>query len=307
MTRKQINRLRAQFVKAPKGRVGVQGHPREVVEAIFADYMEGGESLIYTARLWNRSSGLIADLLKNRGLRQPDPTRQQRIRDRQRVEGTGIFARMKRATPAEISALIAKATKFSIPDKLRWEFRHWPISKRGEFIARLRAKLKPPSTRPETPFSANVEPFDYASPSARKIMDKLNEGLGSREATCKLNLISQGVIYRGELYFWTQKAGYCKRGAWTPENGRPQLHRVIWEETHGRKVPPQHVVRFIDGNDNNLAPENLTLQSRNNLARENQATGLFRKSREVTALLFKRAQEMETNGHITTLKSLKAA
>ena len=214
---------------------------------------------------------------------------------------------MKRATPAEITAIIARATKFSIPDELRWEFRTWPMEKRGRFISRLRAKLKSPSDRPEKPFSANVTPFDYATPAARRIMDRVNAGLNSREAQCKINLISQGVIFRDELWFWSPKTGYCKRGAWTQENGRPLLHHVIWEETHGRKVPPHHIVRFIDGNENNLVPENLVLQTRNNLARENQSTGLFRTSREATALLFRRAQGNRKHGYIETLQALKAA
>jgi hypothetical protein len=175
------------------------------------------------------------------------------------------------------------------------------MEKRAWFIRTLRARLKLPMEQPTGPFSSGVVPFDYATPEAREIKDKLNAGLNSQEAICKIDLCTQGVIYKGDLWFWCPKTGYNKRGSWTPENGRPILHRVIWEKANGRKVPAHHVVRFIDGNDNNLAPENLTLAHRNDLCRESQAKALLRKSRERTALLLLRAQGKEKHGLIEEL------
>ena len=163
------------------------------------------------------------------------------------------------------------------------------MERRGEFIRRVRAKVRSPYDRPETPFSANVEPFDYTTPRARAIMDAMNAGRDSRHAKTKIDLRSQGVIWRGKLWFWCDQTGY-QIGLWTPGKGRPALHRVLWEEEHGRPVPGGGVVRCADGNPNNLDPANLVLATRNEIARENQAAGLFRKSRAQMSALLERGE-----------------
>lgn len=38
--------------------------------------------------------------------------------------------------------------------------------------------------------------------------------------------------------------------------------RVVWEQTHGRKVPKSHIIAFRDGDKLNLDPDNLVLMSR---------------------------------------------
>lgn len=192
-------------------------------------------------------------------------------------------------TPAEIEQLIVTSPRVMVPAMLKREWRSWSWARRQEFINRLRAHHGDEQARPTTPFSANVEPFDYASPRAHAIARAVNAGGDSRQARTTLKTPSQGVIFEGQLWFWNRKAGY-QLGLWTPAEGRPVLHKLLWERHHGRPVPPSHVIRFADGNRNNLAPENLLLCSRNEVARENQAAALFRKSRAQTALLLARAQ-----------------
>jgi HNH endonuclease len=304
---KEVERLRSEFLKLPKLRSGCRGYAERFVQALYSDYVQSDEVLVYVARRWGRSPGAIAEMFAKRGLRSADPTRRERVLARQRVDGTGCFARIKRATRKEIEAIIDQmvsqsrrkqfgrrrgASKFSIPLELKWEFRTWSLEKKAWFISRAREKIKSPADRPTTPFSTNVQPFDYFTPAARAIAAELNKGLNSRYAVCKIDICTQGVIYKGELFFWSQKTGYISRGPWTPERGRPLLHHLIWEETNG-PVPAQHVVRFIDGNRNNVAPNNLILATKNDVCRESQAKSLLRKSRERTALLLQRAQAKE--------------
>jgi hypothetical protein len=306
----EIENRRLQFLKLPKGRAGCRGYAEYFVEALFTDYLRCGESLTHVAKRWNRSPGAMKVILQARGLRRPDPTLAARILEQQRVDGTGCFAKMKRATPDELRKIMGGMVKIMIPPRLRWEFKTWPMEKRAWFVRTLRARLKSPADRPATPFSRGLVPFDYRTPAARAIKDRLNAGLNSREAVCKIDLCSQGVIYRGELYFWCAKSsGYFRRGTWTPAGKKPSLHHQIWEEVHGRKVPPGYVVQFADGNKNNHAPANLVLADRDSICRANQATALFRKAREQTALLLKRSQRTgeKRDGHVETIKRLKAA
>ncbi len=315
---KEIERIRAAFLKSPGGRArkgGPKSYPREWIEALYADYLLCGEVVAHVASRWRRAPGSVATLLEVHGLRKKSPELSEQIKRRQRDAGGKMMAD-QHASPAELEAIIQRevqrargplgkgTARMRIPPELGWEFKTWTMDKRGWFITRLRAEIKSPNDRPETPFSSNVTPFDYTTPAAREIMARLNAGLNSREAVCKINLCSQGVIYEGALYFWAgANTGYCKQGKWTPENGRPQLNRVIWEKTNGRKVPPKHVVFYRDGNMNNLDPDNLGLMSMNENARRNQAASLFRKSRETTALLLKRAQRKEkSDGLIETLR-----
>jgi hypothetical protein len=189
-------------------------------------------------------------------------------------------------TPEAINKLIAGATRLAVPAALKREWRGWPMERRGEFISRLRKKLRLPTDRPNTPFSSNVEPFDYTSPRANQIMNRKNAGRGSKYFAVKMDIKSQGVIYRDELWFWSHKTGY-QLGPWTPERGRPCLHHHIWRETHGRPVPAGMVLVFKDGNRNNLSPDNLAPATKNDICRQNQAAALTRSSRERTALLLK--------------------
>ena len=54
------------------------------------------------------------------------------------------------------------------------------------------------------------------------------------------------------------------------EHGRKQKHRVVWEQAHG-PIPPDHCVKFKDGNRMNCSLDNLYLVSRADHARETRA------------------------------------
>jgi hypothetical protein len=58
-------------------------------------------------------------------------------------------------------------------------------------------------------------------------------------------------------------------------------HILVWEQYHGRPVPPGHAVIFGDGNNRNFDPENLLLVSRAQLARMNQL-GLIKNDAKLT-------------------------
>lgn len=58
-------------------------------------------------------------------------------------------------------------------------------------------------------------------------------------------------------------------------------HVLIWEQHHGRPVPPGHAIIFGDGNNRNFDPENLLLVSRAQLVRMNQK-GLIKNDVELT-------------------------
>ncbi|MES2569438.1 MAG: HNH endonuclease signature motif containing protein [Verrucomicrobiota bacterium] len=262
--------------------------PKDLVDRMYADY-QSGLSLTAVGRLHGRSHKTIRGLFTCRGL----SIREASVKNR---SSSGAFAPLKPLSAEEIDALIADAKKLTIPWVLKSEWKKWPMEKRADFIARVRAKLNSPNDRPSTPFSSDLEPFDYASPRARAIADKANAGLDSQHAVVKIDLCSQGVIWREQLWFWARRIGYVC-GPWTRAGGRPVLHHVIWEDHHGRNVPPSHVVTFLDGNRNNHAPENLSLRTRDDVCRANQAGALFKKSREMTAILLKRNHQRKANPH----------
>lgn len=54
------------------------------------------------------------------------------------------------------------------------------------------------------------------------------------------------------------------------EHGRRQKHRVVWEQAHG-PIPPDHCVKFRDGDPTNCSLDNLYLVSRADHARETRA------------------------------------
>lgn len=278
--------------------------PDALVAAMYADYQLPMSLSAVGRKYADRTAEEVKEIFKRRGFAIRKYTGFVPPND----PVTGCFMAAKPFTKRQIDAFIAKATKVAIPAALAHEWRRWPMQRRASFIRRLRRRLKPagPSA---LPYSSNVEPFDYASSRAQSICKALNEGLSSWYWKTKIDLCSQGVIWNGKLWFWTRKAGFISAESWTPERGRPLLSHAIWEQTHKRKVPPHHVVRFLDGNDNNLDPANLVLATKNDVCRENQAQSLARKSRELTRALLIRQQRKETgNGRNTnTLGQLQRA
>ena len=271
--------------------------PAETVALMHAEYSTG-VSLCEVARRHGKDRKSLREIFTRRGL----PVRTTRVFKHRYANGQIMPA--KPLTERQIDALIVKATKLRVPDALAREWRKWPLEKRGSFIARLRTRLRSPRDRPSAPFSANVTPFDYATPAARAIVAAANAGKNSRKAGIKIDACSQGVIYKGRLWFWGHKIGY-QLGLWTPGLGRPALHHVIWEEAHGRAVPAGHCVIHRDGNPNNLAPENLALISRDENCRRNHVAGLLRKSRERTRLLLALSRKKKGTHHDTARSILK--
>jgi hypothetical protein len=264
-------------------------------------------SLSAVGRKYRRTASAVAGLFECRGLAlRHDSTNP----NAEHNPATGCYLPLIPKTDREIDQMIAGMSRIQIPAALREEWRHWSLERRGQFIARLRKKLNLPGDRPATPFSANVEPFDYASPRAHEITKRMNAGRNSQTKAGTIRLCSQGVIWRGRLFFWAQEhaGGAYYIGPWRKDGGRPSLHHLIWEDHHGRPVPAGHVVRFKDGNRNNLDPANFTLATRNDVARENQAAALLKKSREDTALLLGNSQRKNpSNGHNITIKRLRRA
>jgi HNH endonuclease len=283
----------------PGSMVGRARLPDTLVDRMYADYTKP-LSLAAVGRLYKRNRQCIRELFERRGL----PIRAATNLPKHRL-ANGQVAPAVPLTARQIETLIAKATKIAVPSRLKLEWRKWSLPRRRWFIARLRIKFKSRDDRPNRPFSANVEPFDYASPKARAIARSVNSGLDSRQRRTTLKIKCQGVIWRGQLWFWARKVGYCL-GSWTESDGRPCLHHTIWKEHNGRDIPAGYVVRFADRNPNNFTPENLVLATRNDLARENQASGLLSKSREITALLLKRAQHKGKSNHADKIQLLRS-
>lgn len=222
------------------------------------------------------------------------------------------FVKLARKTDAEIAALIKHAAAaprvveshtLKVPDELRNEWREWPLERRADFIRRLRAAMALPNDAPTTPLSSNVEPFDYGSPSAWAIVNAANAGLASRHWRMRLFPSGQGMIWRGQLWFWIRDSGGRNRGCYQgafvnkgASKNRPQLHREIYAAEVG-PIPRGHVVRFRDNNFNNLAPSNLYTQSRADEASENRRNISVKKTRELTALLLQRHEQAKNHEH----------
>lgn len=272
--------------------------PAGIAEAMYADY-QAGMTLADVDRKYGRCPKCARVLFKTRGwpLRPPikNAWRQHRA--------DGTFQAMPPKTPEEIDALVQAATRVAVPAALKQEWRKWSIERRGEFIRRLRARLHDPKDRPDLPFSSNVVPFDYSTAAAWDILRAANGNLSSREWVMKMDVISQGVIWEGRLFFWVRSEGYYIEAVpWRPDRPRRALRRVIWESIHG-KLPENAVVRQIDGNPNNLDPANLTISDRNQVCRENQFAALTRESRERTAILLNRHHTPQ-HEHSHTLQEL---
>lgn len=243
----------------------------ELVAAMWHDYDTLKMSLSKVARKYGRSRKSISEVFIRRGhvlrpFKRPpfDPV-------------TGRVIPLKEPTNAELKVIISKLKRVIVPQELKTLWRRWSLKKRGDFIAQVRKHLANPHDRPTTPFSKNVVPFDYTTPAARKIVERMNKGTTSQTKKAQLKPSCQGVIYKGTLWYWAPERnhGAYYTGRWTPEHGRPSLHHTIWEEHFG-PVPVSNTVIFKDGNYNNFLPSNLALRTRAQCAMENSPTVRFR-------------------------------
>lgn len=255
--------------------------PAELVAAMHADHI-AGMGFTEIERKYERGRKTVRGVFLHRGL-------QIIIRKSNSKLENGRFMPSTPKTPEEIEEIIRTTPKLYVPEELKLDWRKWDLARRGDFIRRLRARLASPLDRPQTPFSSNVKPFEYASPEAWEIINAGNAGLNSRSAAFNLKIPSQGVIYDGGLWFWSGAGRGYFRGKWTREDGRPSLHHHLYRVHHG-PIPSDGVVVLVDGNFNNLDPSNLFLRTRNDLCRENQANAITRKSRAKMEILLARTE-----------------
>lgn len=268
----------------------------ERVRAMHCDYL-AGMSLIQVGAKHGRHAKTVGQLFARDGL----PLREKKY-NLHRADG--CFVAAPPLTDAQIEQLILKARRIEVPAALKHEWRTWPLERRGWFINRLRAHLNQPGHLPPGPFSANVERFDYATPRAWEIAAARNQGHDSKTAPIKLKVASLGVIYDGWCWCWIPAAGQYVHGPHTKGLGRPTLHHEIWKKANNAtEIPRGHVVRFADGNQNNLDPANLVLVKRDTVCRENQAASLKKKSSAQLNAILNRTQADHANKNTSDVLS----
>jgi len=255
----------------PKTGLFLRGYKKGVdkaqVTAMYADY-QAGMSLSKVGRKYrNITGGTVREIFMKRGL-----VVRGMINRWEKHRANGCFEAMPPKTEKEITAMIAALTRLAVPAALKLDWRKWPMTRRAEFIRRARKHLAKNHGRefaPTTPHSSNVQPFDYTTPEARAIAERDNAGKNSQQCPTKLKPVSQGMIYKGVLYYWSAGTGYQScMGPYDPAVGRPQLHRFIYEEHFG-PIPAGMTVIQKDGNKNNFSPRNIGLRSMADCARMN--------------------------------------
>ncbi|MGV3756993.1 MAG: HNH endonuclease signature motif containing protein [Verrucomicrobiota bacterium] len=250
-----------------------------------AEY-QGGKSLTEVARKYGHDRQCVRMAWRRRGWEIRVSTKKKAAVD----PVTFQFLPCPEPTKAEIEAAIGKLKRLMVPPELRLIWRKWSLAERSAVIRKMRKVVPDPEAQPSTPFSSNVMPFDYCSKAAWAIANRENAGYPSRLCPIRLKVGSQGVIYKGRLWFWTMdklNGGSYYGGPWKEGCGRPCLHRVIYEEHFG-KIPASTTVIFKDGNPNNLAPENFALRSRAECALNNSAHQRLKKDPHNKELVAKR-------------------
>jgi len=111
----------------------------------------------------------------------------------------------------------------------------------------------------QTPHNKGKSRKYWASPEAEELMAKGQFKPGEcRDDNPRKRQIGHEKVY-ADGYVWI-----------ITEHGRRQKHRWVWEQAHG-PIPPDHCVKFRDGNRQNCALDNLYLVSRADHARETRA------------------------------------
>lgn len=111
----------------------------------------------------------------------------------------------------------------------------------------------------QTPHNKGKSRKYWASPEAEELMAKGQFKPGEcRDDNPRKRQIGHEKVY-ADGYVWI-----------ITEHGRKQKHRVVWEQAHG-PIPPDHCVKFKDGNRMNCSLDNLYLVSRADHARETRA------------------------------------
>lgn len=258
----------------------------EVIREMHADHL-AGVSFCAIGRKHGRAASTVRELLATRGLELRESRQCDRNRQRRK---NGTYLAKPKLSKAAIDRMIAEATSFRIPDELKNTWRSWPLWKQSVYIDRVRAKLGNPGGMAKGPFSANVKRWSFGDYEAHRIADMTNEGRDSRHARTNIKPASQGVIYKGELWFWRPQVGFVKGKA----GDRKALHRAIFEEFHG-PIPAKHVVSFADGNCNNHDPTNLIARPKAEIGPENKARYLDRRARKALGAVLNRHKKKDTN------------
>ena len=247
--------------------------PAAVIRSLHAEYSKGA-SLRSLAASIQRSDRALAGLFRRLNL-EVRSSPHSAIRTRR----DGALPCRPLRSFQEIVAIADSFTSISVPAYLKRDWQALSLAQRGRILRRIRRRLKSPNDRPSGKFSANVIPFDYATPAAHEIAVR-------DHIVAPLKLCSQGAIWEDGLWFWhAGHRAYC-----LTQRPLRTLHRTIWERANARSVPPRHCVCFADSNPNNVAPENLVLRRNADVLAEHSAEYVFRRSREKTELLLKRSR-----------------
>lgn len=237
--------------------------PEEIIAAMHAEHLVGRTlaevGRRFPGRAGARAGKSVRELFVRRGLavRESDRLRGREIGPDGRLLPGPVPSR------AEIRRRIKSLRRLKLPPGCRPWWNRAGAAARRWLLGELRRAFPARCARPETAFSANVEPFDYLSPRAWGIARRLNQGRPSRKIPVRLKLASFGVIWDGRLWLWTwDKSGV----GYHYESGKPvlerePLHQAIYRREHG-EIPDGALVFFKDGNHNNLDPANLGVRSR---------------------------------------------
>ena len=119
------------------------------------------------------------------------------------------------------------------------------------------------------PFNKGRERRFWASDEAQQCMAKGQFKPGEKRTTSPTyRPIGHEKVY-ADGYVWI-----------ITEHGRKQKHRWLWEQANG-PIPPDHCVKFKDGNRMNCSLDNLYLVSRADHARETRAALSPEKKEEI--------------------------
>jgi len=182
--------------------------------------------------------------------------------------------------------------------------------------------------QPTTPLRGDVAPLTFAlyrfarSGHAPAAVQKLYDTFGSYQVKPKRG--SRGLIWNNRPFWWSRK-GYYRPGFGDKRRRRPLQH-FIWEDHHGRAMPPKHEIFFRDRDRHNFEIDNLELLSKAELHKRTIELGETRQltheermlvagkrwtraSRRGTALLLESFQLANTSttqnhGHSKTLEFL---
>jgi hypothetical protein len=273
-----------------------------VLEFLWSEYQRLG-TLAAVGRLHGRNGTSLRQLFQKHGLRQP----QKPASTPKRGHRLGQFVRtVKFMSDARLLALMARQSRVLIPPEIRYEWRLWPAAKRQWFGRALQARIDaqhPEMAMPTTPLAPGFERFDYFSPRAIALAEAANSGRAAQSWEIHLRLSSRGLIWREQLWYWSWDDGHYYEGPFRRGKGREALHQAVWRAA-GRTIPPRHVLRFKDGNRNNIRAENLELWSRAQVAVENRHNFFNRKAVGDLAVFLDMTQTKKANASHELVRSL---